>query len=78
VRRLGSGTGVPSPNVQALEATVPSVSAEADPSKHAVRSLTAEVKDAVGALSGGGAMTVTVRVVLAVAPLSSVTVSVTG
>jgi hypothetical protein len=66
---------VPSPNVQALEATV---SAEADPSKDAVRSLTAEVKDAVGALSGGGAMTVTVRVVLAVAPLSSVTVSVTG
>src|SRR3954470_15566823 len=67
---------VPSPKFQAEDATVPSVSADAEASNEAA---SPEV-DAVNDADGGwlAADTVTVFVAVAVAPLSSVTVSATG
>jgi hypothetical protein len=58
--------------------TVPSASRDAEASNDAVRSAVPDVNDAVGFWLGGGAAMVTVAVRVAVAPPSSVTVSVTG
>ncbi len=67
---------VPSPWSQVAATTVPSRSLDGEASRDARRSSVATSKAAVGGTFG--AIAVTVRVVVAVAPRSSVTVSVTG
>lgn len=63
-----------SPKSRLYEAIVPSGSAEADASNATARSVGVAVNPAVGGLLGAGAVTVTCRVAVAVAPPSSVTV----
>ena len=68
----------PSPKFQLRAVIVPSESLDAAESTDAVRSAAVAVNDADGGwFGGGGPVTVTCRVVLAVAPSSSVTVNVT-
>ena len=66
----------PSPKSHAYEATVPSGSDDPEPSTFAVRSLTADVNDAVGGRFAG-AVTVTTAVAESAAPPLSVAVSAT-
>ena len=70
--------GVPSPKAQLYEVTVPSLSAEPDPSNATDRFVAVEVNAAVGFwFTGGGAVTVTGWTTLPVADWLSVTVRVT-
>ncbi|GAB4001018.1 hypothetical protein GCM10028771_37070 [Nocardioides marmoraquaticus] len=71
---LPDPAAVPSPQLHEYDATDPSESADPDPSTATPKPLGLAVNDAVGATLL--AETVTVRVVLAVAPSLSVTVSV--